>query len=169
MISLLSNGLSRVFPSTTIQKHQFFGAQLSLLSNSCDSMNCSLPGFSVHGISQARILEWVAISFSNARMHAKSLQSCPTLCNPMDSSPPGSSAHRILQTRALEWVARSFSDTAVKNQEIISDPEIPTGSRVMRMFLHHRPHFEEEEFPLRGRLDNFILISHGRNEEIPIL
>ena len=29
-------------------------------------MDCSLPGFSVHGISQARILEWVAISFSRA-------------------------------------------------------------------------------------------------------
>ena len=27
-------------------------------------MGCSLPGSSVHGISQARILEWVAISFS---------------------------------------------------------------------------------------------------------
>ena len=25
----------------------------------CDSMDCSLPGSSVHGISQARILEWV--------------------------------------------------------------------------------------------------------------
>ena len=30
----------------------------------CDSMNCSPPGCSVHGIFQARILEWVAISFS---------------------------------------------------------------------------------------------------------
>ena len=29
----------------------------------CDSMDCSLPGSSVHGISQARILESVAISF----------------------------------------------------------------------------------------------------------
>ena len=29
----------------------------------CDPMDCSPPGFSVHGISQARILEWVAISF----------------------------------------------------------------------------------------------------------
>ena len=29
-----------------------------------DPMNCSLPVSSVHGISQARILEWVAISFS---------------------------------------------------------------------------------------------------------
>ena len=30
----------------------------------CDPMNCSLTGSSVHGILQARILEWVAISFS---------------------------------------------------------------------------------------------------------
>ena len=29
----------------------------------CDLMDCSLPGSSVHGILQARILEWVAISF----------------------------------------------------------------------------------------------------------
>ena len=32
----------------------------------CDPMDCSLPGSSVHGISQARILEWAAISFSTA-------------------------------------------------------------------------------------------------------
>ena len=37
--------------------------------------------------SSARTLEWVAISFSNACMHDKSLQSCPTLCDPMDSRP----------------------------------------------------------------------------------
>ena len=30
----------------------------------CDPMDCSLPGFSIHGILQARILEWVTISFS---------------------------------------------------------------------------------------------------------
>ena len=30
----------------------------------CDPIDCSLPGSSVHGIFQARILEWVAISFS---------------------------------------------------------------------------------------------------------
>ena len=29
-----------------------------------DPMDCSLPGSSVHGISQARVLEWVAIAFS---------------------------------------------------------------------------------------------------------
>ena len=30
----------------------------------CNPMDCSLPGFSVHGILQARILEWVVILFS---------------------------------------------------------------------------------------------------------
>ena len=30
----------------------------------CDPMDCSLPGSSVHGIFQARILEWVTISLS---------------------------------------------------------------------------------------------------------
>ena len=30
----------------------------------CDPMDCSPPGSSVHGILQARMLEWVAISFS---------------------------------------------------------------------------------------------------------
>ena len=34
LISLLSKGLSRVFSNTTVQKHQFFSAQLSLWSNS---------------------------------------------------------------------------------------------------------------------------------------
>ena len=29
----------------------------------CDPMDCSSPGYSVHGILQARLLEWVAIAF----------------------------------------------------------------------------------------------------------
>ena len=41
-------------------------------------------------------------------MHAKLLQSCPTLCNPMHCSPPGSSVHGILQAKLLEWVAMPF-------------------------------------------------------------
>ena len=38
-------------------------------------------------------------------MHAKSLQSCPTLGNPVDYSQLGSSVHGIIQARILEWVA----------------------------------------------------------------
>ena len=99
----------------------------------CDPVDCSPPDSSVHGILQARRLEWVAISssrdlldpgtepvsltspallsrfFITATAAAKSLQSCPTLCDPTDSSPPGSPVPGILQARTLEWVAISFS------------------------------------------------------------
>ena len=34
-------------------------------AQSCNPMDCSQPGSSVHGLFQAKILEWVAISFSN--------------------------------------------------------------------------------------------------------
>ena len=36
----------------------------SIMSYSCNSMDCSPPGSSVYGTFQARILEWAAISFS---------------------------------------------------------------------------------------------------------
>ena len=91
------------------------------------------------GILQARILEWVAISFSGDLPDpgiepsspalqadslssepkdkpkyifaaAKWLQSCPTLCDPIEGSPPGFHVPGILQARTLEWVAISFSN-----------------------------------------------------------
>ena len=41
----------------------------------CDPMGCSLPGSSVHGILQARILEWVAMPFSRGSFwHRKQTQ-----------------------------------------------------------------------------------------------
>ena len=51
----------------------------------CDPMNCSPPGFSVHGILQARTLEWVTISFSNAwkwKVKVKSLSGVWLLVTP---------------------------------------------------------------------------------------
>ena len=76
-------------------------------------MDRSLPGSSVHGIFQARVLEWGAIAFSAllpTAAAAKSLQSCRTLYDPIDGSPPGSPVPAILQARTLEWVAISFSN-----------------------------------------------------------
>jgi len=37
----------------------------------CDPVDCSLPGFSTHGILQARILEWVTISFSRTNLRGQ--------------------------------------------------------------------------------------------------
>ena len=103
-----------------------------------DPMDYSPPGSSVHGIFQARVLEWGVVAFSDSSTTNNKIQpvewfqyarhsfkyftyhiftyacevvqSCPTLCNPMDCSLPGSSVHGILQARPLEWVAISFSN-----------------------------------------------------------
>ena len=83
----------------------------------CNPMDCSLPGSSVHGILQARLLEWVAISFSRGifltqgsntgLLHRREIlyhlcavylvaQSCLTFCDPMDCSTPGLPVHHQL-------------------------------------------------------------------------
>ena len=54
--------------SKIIQRKDVEEIKLSEVAQSCPTlcnpMDCSLPGSSVHGIFQARILEWVAIFFS---------------------------------------------------------------------------------------------------------
>ena len=49
------------FPALNIVTHSLVTQSCLTL---CDPMDCSLPGSSVHRIFQARVLEWVAISFS---------------------------------------------------------------------------------------------------------
>ena len=71
----------------------------------------SPPASSVPGILQARALEWVANSFSNAwkwKVKVK-LLSRVRRSDPRDYSLPGSSVHGILQARVLEWGAIAFS------------------------------------------------------------
>ena len=93
----------------------------------CDPMDCSLPGSSVHGILQTRILERVAmpssqmfkldlekaeepeINCQHPLSESEVAQSCPTFCNPVDCSLPVFSVHGMLQARILEWVTISFS------------------------------------------------------------
>ena len=41
-----------------------------------DPKDCSLPGSSAHGIFQARVLEWVAIAFSEGTLISENLAEC---------------------------------------------------------------------------------------------
>ena len=58
----------------------------------CDPMDCSPPGSSVHGISQARMLEWVAIPFSRGCSRPRDRTwSCILQADSLLSEPPGKS------------------------------------------------------------------------------
>ena len=56
----------------------------------CDPVDYSLPGSSIHGILQARILEWVAISFSRDLPYPGVKPGSPALrADALRSEPPG--------------------------------------------------------------------------------
>ena len=107
----------------------------------CDPIDGSPPGSSIPGILQARILEWIAISFSNACMHPKLPQSYPTLWDPMDRSPPGSSIHSFLQARILEWAAISFSNRCTRH---VNKKEIANRYSTDRIVCNYRPREEPD-------------------------
>ena len=57
--------------------------------NSCDTIDCSLPGSSVHRILQARILGWVAISFSRVSSQLRDWTWSPALqADSLPTEPP---------------------------------------------------------------------------------
>ena len=79
----------------------------------CSPMDCSSPGFSVHGILQARILEWVAIPFSrdlpkpgieheSPALHADSLSSEPP-GKPYTSIPPSFYSYNFFYFKTFHW------------------------------------------------------------------
>ena len=56
----------------------------------CDPVDCSLSGSSIRGILQARVLEWVAISFSRRSSHPGIEPGSPALqADALPSEPPG--------------------------------------------------------------------------------
>ena len=72
----------------------------------CDPMDCSLPGSSLHGILQARVLDWVAISFSAVIL----LQEEKSLPGPMTK----------LLSNILKWIVqRDTSADKAKDWEVM--------------------------------------------------
>ena len=69
-------------------------------------------------------------------VHAKLLQSCPTLCKPVDHSLPGSSVHGILQARILDWFAIPSSEDL---PDPGMEPESPMSPALAGRFLTTAP------------------------------
>ena len=84
-------------PSITRENHTMWAPCSCSLAKSCltlcKPMDCSPPGSSVHGIFQARILEWVVISFSRG------------------SSPPRVGRHTL-----YDWATREANTSCRKAQ-----------------------------------------------------
>ena len=102
-----------------------------------DPIDGSPPGSPIPGILQARTLEWVAISFSNAWKWKVKVKSCPILSYPMDCSLPGSSVHGIFQARVLEWGAIAFSGSLSAQPQMCAFLSLPPG-------IHHWHHLLPE-------------------------
>ena len=72
MSALLQLEYAYELPGTLVKKHILVNYQLESVKVSvaqscqtlCNRADCSPPGSSIHGISQARILEWLAVPFS---------------------------------------------------------------------------------------------------------
>ena len=64
LIQVLTNSVQHRLNMFNSQGEKYLCVNAQLCLTLCNPMNCSLPGSYIHGIVQARILEWVAISFS---------------------------------------------------------------------------------------------------------
>ena len=86
-------GESMIFICLYIHKNIFKSERECEVTQSCPtlcySMDCSPPGFFIHGVFQARILGWVAISFPGDLPHSGIEPSFPTLqADALPSEPP---------------------------------------------------------------------------------
>ena len=76
----------------------------------CDSIDCRMPGSSVHAILQAKILEWVAIHFSRKFFDPRIKPGSPALqADSLLSDPPGKPLNKPYTFPQKKKQTRSFS------------------------------------------------------------
>ena len=122
-ISLQSKGLSRVFSNTTVQKHQFFGTQLSLQSNShIHTWPLEKPGL------------WLDRPLFSSVQFSSVTQSCPTLCNPMNCSTPGLPVHHQLLEFTQTHVHRDGDAIQPSDPRSSPSPPVPNPSQHQSLF-----------------------------------
>ena len=86
----------------------------------CDPVDCSPPGSSVHGILQARILEWVAILFSRGSSQPGIKLRSPTLwADSLLSEPPGKPILHIVGAK------KKLTDDGIIHWNYISNDSYP--------------------------------------------
>ena len=94
----------------------------SVVSNSSNPMDCSLPGSSIHGIFQAKVLEWGAIAFSSSlSLHIKHTQTSHSLVH----------THTHTQKRSCE--------ESTESSHTQSSKRVPTKNQMIRTLILDLP------------------------------
>ena len=105
-----------------ILKHSAAAAKsLQSCPTLCDPIDGSPPGSPVPGILQARTLEWVAISFSNAwkwKVKVKPLSHVRLLATPRTAAYQAPPSMGFFQARVLEWGAIAFSKNVANGTQL---------------------------------------------------
>ena len=79
-----------------------------------DPMDCSPPGSSVHGIFQARVLEWVATSFSRGSSQPRDQTQVSRIVDALPSEPLGKSSSGL---HTLLYIKQ------INNKDLLNSPE----------------------------------------------
>ena len=111
----------------------------------CDPIDGSPQGSAIPGILQARILEWVAISISNAwkwKVKVKSLSCVQLFTTPWTAAHPAPQSVGLFQARVLEWGAIAFS-TSKTMAPALALGMAHTLSMAPALALGNGPHPEE--------------------------
>ena len=134
----------------------------------CDPMNCSLLGSSVHGIFQARILEWVAVSFSRGYFWPRDRTCVSCIAGRFFTTvPPGkhqvpvmlmllvfyTSNSKVLLRDDLHVIKFTFINTPILiiNRSILF-------SKFIELCNHHNPMLECLHYPSKISNDRFQLL-----------
>ena len=93
----------------------------------CNPMDCSPPGSSVHGILQARILEWVAVSFSRGIFPNTGIKPMPPALAGrfLTAKPPGKSTNDSPSGTVLVKLSRDLIFHPHRSEQVLLSFSLP--------------------------------------------
>ena len=116
----------------------------------CNTMDCSLPGSSVHGISQARILKWVAFPFSRGSSWPRIELRSPALqVDSLLSEPPGkpnpapnqSDLPKEVEVWTLTWMS---TELHMHSSHPRAELYVRPGTRGIGLFMLYPVHLKTQ-------------------------
>ena len=132
-------------------------------SNLLDPMDCSLPGSSVHGIFQARILEWGATAFSRKGLGSANNLLCdlPEVLEYYKITADGDCSHEIKRRLLLGRKAMTNLDSILKSRDIA----LPTKVRLVKAMVFPVVMYGCESWTIKLSAEELMLLNSGVGED----